>query len=235
MSLADEKTTCIQDRLCRYACRANEIIVSNMNYIILILLAFLSIGVSFFLQEICPWGSDLLSNIGTGFFGFIVLYYLIERAKDDMQKRRELPLKRSILFNIAKHFEIILHIYMGLDLRYIFIEEDPDKQFIKEVFDLKQAINHIGFATLPPDFQKKFLELIDTIELPSLLISELPGYLVSEQKLSIANEIKELLEMMKNLEVDLGFIAVENIIKKAKDAITRLEYEQPSADTSARS
>lgn len=181
-------------------------------------------GVSFFLQEIYPWGSDLLSNIGTGFFGSIVLYYLIERAQDEMQKRRELPLKRSILFKIAKHFEIILAIYAGIDLRHFFIEEDADEQFRKEVFDLNQAINHIGFVTLPTDFQKKFLELIDTIELPSLLISTIPDYLVSEQELSIANEIKELLEMMKNLEVDLRFIALENTIKKAEGTIERLEY-----------
>jgi len=181
-------------------------------------------GMSFSLHIIHPWFSDALSNIATGFYGSIIVYYLIERAQDKMQRERELPLKRSILFNIAKHFEVILAIYAGLDLRYFFfIEEDADEQFRKEVFGLNQAINHIGFVTLPSDFQKKFLELIDTIELPSLLISALPDYLVSEQELSIANEIKELLEMMKNLEVDLRFIALENTIKKAEGTIERLE------------
>ena len=196
-----------------------------LEYIILGLLAFLSMGVSFFLQEINPWCSDLLSNIGTGFFGSIVLYYLIERAQDEMQKRRELPLKRSILFKIGKHFEVILAIYAGVDLRdYFFIETDPDKLFRKQLFGLNEASNNIGFATLPPDFQKKFLELIDIIEVPNLLIAAIPDYLVSESELSIAKEIKELLEMMLALEIDIGYIALHNTIKKAEETIERLEY-----------
>lgn len=196
----------------------------RLEYTILILFTILFMGVSFFLQEINSWGSDLLSNIGTGFFGSIILYYLIERTQDEMQKRRELPLKRSILLKIAKHFEIILAIYAGVDLRYLFIEEDADIQFRIEIIGLKGASNIIGFDTLPSDFQKKFLELIDTIETPSLLISTLPDYLVSLQELGVANEIKELLEMMLALDIEIGFIALENTIKKAEETIERLEY-----------
>jgi len=179
---------------------------------------------SFYFNKTDPWISDALSNIGTGFVGSIVLYYIIERVQDKMQKDSELPLQRSILFDIAKHFEVILAIYAGVDLRYLFIEEDADKQFRIEVIGLKSAINHFGFVTLPSDFQNKFLELIANIQLPSLLSETLPPHLVNEHELQVAIEIKELLEMMLALDIELGFIALENIIKKAEGTIERLEY-----------
>jgi len=195
----------------------------TLPYIVLILLALLSLVLSSSFYTTDTWWSDLLSNLGTGFVGSIVLYYLIERVQDKMQKDRELPLKRSILLKIAKHFEIILVISAGVDLRHHFIEEDADEQFRIEVIGLRQVINQIGFDTLPSDFHEKFLELIANIQLPSLLSETLPPHLVSEHELQVANEIKELLEMMLALDIDLGFIALENINKKAEGTIERLE------------
>ena len=205
----------------------------NLNYIILLLLGTLLMIMSFSMQNIHPWFSDTFSNIATGFYGSSIVYYLIERAQDKMQIERELPLKKSILFNIAKHLEVIIYIYMGLNLRSIFIEEDANKQFRKEIIGLKQVSNIIGFVTLPTDFLDKFLDLVAMIDTPNNFLSELPEYLKYEQELSIVKDIKELLEMMLNLEVDLPYIVIRNIIKKAEYTITRLEHEQPSAGSSA--
>lgn len=182
---------------------------------------------SFSLHNINPWLGDALSNIGTGFFGSIVLYYLIEHAQDEMQKRRELPLKRSILFKIGKHFEVILAIYAGLDLRDFFIDEDPERQFRKEIIGLRQSSNIIGFVTLPPDFLDKFFDLVEWIDTPSS--NELPEYLVYEQELSTAKKIKELLEIMLKLESRLPSIVLHNTIKIAEEAIFRIEYSAKSS------
>lgn len=197
----------------------------TVEYIVLGFFALLSMGMSFFFYKTDPWISDALSNIGTGFVGSIVLYYLIERVQDKMQKKREIPLKKSILFKIAKHFEVILAIYAGVDLRdFFFIETDADKQFRKEVFGLKETSNIIGFVTLPIEFLDKFFDLVTIIDTPGRLISDMPDYLAYPHKLGIAKDIKELLEMILKLEIDLGYISLHNTIKKAEDTITRLEH-----------
>jgi len=195
-----------------------------LEYIILFSLGSLLLGMSFSYHNICPWISDLLSNLATGLYCSIVLYYIIERAQDKMKKERELPLKKSILFNIAKHLEVILTIYAGRDLSDFFIEEDAQRQFRKEVIGLRQASNIIGFVTLPPDFLDKFFDLVEEIETPDKFILELPEYLIYEQELSIALKIKELFEMMFNLESVLPRIMFRNTINLAEDTIERLEY-----------
>jgi len=193
-------------------------------YIALVLLALLSMIMSFSLNTLNPWWSGVLSNIGAGFVGSIVLYFLIERVQDKMQKESELPLKKSILFKIAKHFEVILAIYAGADLRYHFLIDAPDKQFSKEVLGLKEVSNIIGFVTFPKEFLDKFFDLVTGIDTPGRLLSDMPDYLICKHKLGIAKDIKELLEMILKLEIDLGFISLHNIIKGAEDAITRLEH-----------
>lgn len=194
-------------------------------YIVLGLLAFLSMFFSSIFNTTYPWWSGALSNLGAGFVGSIVLYYLIERVQNKMQKERELPLKKSVLFKIAKHFEVILAIYSGVDLRDLFlIETDPDMQFRKEVLGLKEASNIIGFVTLPKEFLEKFFDLVAGIDTPGRLLSDMPDYLTYEHKLGIAKNIKELLEMILKLEIDLGFISLHNTIKGAENTITRLEH-----------
>ena len=141
-----------------------------------------------------------------------------------MQKERELPLKRSILLDITSHFEVILLILIGVDLRLHFIYEDTDKQFLKELNSLKEAKPIIGTLSFPSEFREKFFELIYFLDVSQSFLSQLPEQLKYEHELGLANGIKQLFELMEKLEINLQFKQISNMIARAQTAIDRIEH-----------
>ena len=179
-----------------------------------------------FFQE--NWANIFIELVGIILTFFIIDRYLIPRYNKKLQKSRELPLKRSLLFNIVRHFDVILAIYLGFDLSFYFIDEDANVQFRKEVTGLNQASYLIGFINLPIDFLDKFFGLVAMINAPYSSFSELPKDLKYEHELSLAKCIKELCEIMVKIEVDIPNIMIYNVIHKAEEFIMRLESSENS-------
>ena len=171
-----------------------------------------------FFQE--NWANILIESVGIILTFFIIDRYLISRALAE----RELPLKRSILLDITSHFDVILSILAGIDLRFHFIYEDTDKQFLKELNSLKEAKPIIGTLSFPSEFREKFFELIYFMDVSQPFLSQLPEYLKYEHELGLANGIKQLFELMEKLKIDLQFKQISNMIGRAQEAIDRIEY-----------
>lgn len=191
-----------------------------LNYIILFSLGTILMGMSFSLQNIYPWTSDLLSNLATGFYCSIVLYYIIERAQDKMQKERELPLKRALLFNMARHFNVIIIILQGVPLQqFKYYIKDDEEGLIKELNSLKEVKPIIGNLSFPSEFIEKFFTMMDHMDAGRYHLSIMPEKIKNEYELSLANYIKQLYEMIDKLEFDHKISHLSDFVENAQDAI----------------
>lgn len=165
----------------------------------------------------------LIELVGISLTFFIIDRYLILWYDKKLQKERELPLKRSILLDITSHFDVILSILSGVDLRLHFLFEDTDKQFLKELNSLKEAKPIIGTLSFPSEFIEKFFKLIYFLDISQSFLSQLPEHLKYEHELGLAYGIKQLFEIMEKLEIDLQFEQISNMIGRAQAAIDRIE------------
>ncbi len=107
--------------------------------------------ISFLINENWQWAGDALSNLATGFYGSIVVYYLVEHSLEK-SKQSEKVLRQKIAFTrIRRPFQDLLRflvqIYKASRARPDILPQNYEELFSDDYFD---SIRYLDFEQNAP-------------------------------------------------------------------------------------
>ncbi len=105
----------------------------NINYVLLFLTGTILLGISFGIQDNWSWGSDALSNIATGFYGSIVVYYLIEKRLEEAHEEESTERRRIALTRVRRPLQSLLN-FLAQFYKAASNKPDPIPKTYTEIF-----------------------------------------------------------------------------------------------------
>ena len=111
----------------------------NPNYVVLFLIGTLLMSLSLGYNDTWQWASDALSNMATGFYGSIVVYYLIERSLERSKESEIFERQKIALTRVRQPLNVLLNfllmIYKASRLRPETLPTRYDDLFTDEYFE----------------------------------------------------------------------------------------------------
>lgn len=175
----------------------------NVNYVLLFLTGTVLMAISFDIRDIWSWGSDALSNIATGFYGSIIVYYLIEKRLEESHEEEIAERRRIALTRVRRPLQSLLN-FLAQFYKASSNKPDPIPKTYTELFseDYYENIRYLDFEQDAPVIPKR-----TWMTYSSEVVIQLKNQfdqVIDTYGLSLDPETLELLEKVSNCFI-LGY------------------------------